>query len=96
MIANENPDEEQVPNEILFLAGDTRVNEQIGLIAIHTLFIREHNRVARQLQVRKDAPRENHQEEEKRERGGKAKHKNKTRDMIALSYSPGGQLVDER
>jgi peroxidase len=32
-----------------FLAGDIRSNEQLGLLAMHTIWFREHNRVATEL-----------------------------------------------
>ncbi|XP_067430560.1 eosinophil peroxidase isoform X4 [Thunnus thynnus] len=41
-----NTNAKEVP---CFIAGDTRVDENIALTSIHTLFLREHNRLARQL-----------------------------------------------
>ena len=39
------------PRERLLVSGDTRVNVQPGLIALHTLFAREHNKVCDELQT---------------------------------------------
>ncbi|MCA9780597.1 MAG: peroxidase family protein, partial [Candidatus Eremiobacteraeota bacterium] len=43
-LANENPTRR--PVESLFLAGDVRANENVALSSLHTVFMREHNRLA--------------------------------------------------
>ncbi len=35
----------------MFVAGDVRANENLGLISIHTLFVREHNRLCNELLI---------------------------------------------
>ena len=36
-------------DEISFFSGDGRVNQQVMLVTLHTLFMREHNRIATEL-----------------------------------------------
>lgn len=56
---NADPDafseEGLVPNDQEFISGDLRINEQVGLISIHTLLVREHNFVADKVAFHLDA-----------------------------------------
>lgn len=39
-------DAHRVPDDQLFAAGDVRANENVELLSLHTIFLREHNRIA--------------------------------------------------
>lgn len=39
------------PNDLLFLAGDVRANENAALTSMHTLWVREQNRIAAEIVV---------------------------------------------
>jgi hypothetical protein len=49
-VGEENANAGPIPAADLFLAGDVRANEQAALTAMHTLFVREHNRLAVEIQ----------------------------------------------
>lgn len=46
-LPNENPTRR--PVESLFVAGDVRANENVALTSLHTVFMREHNRLAEEI-----------------------------------------------
>lgn len=43
------PNTDNGPSSELFLAGDVRANENVALASMHTLWVREHNRIAAEL-----------------------------------------------
>nr|NIP92047.1 hypothetical protein [Akkermansiaceae bacterium] len=52
LYGRDNANDLGLPSEDLLLAGDVRANEQCALTAMHTLFVREHNRLAREIAAR--------------------------------------------
>ncbi|MCA9198770.1 MAG: hypothetical protein KDA87_14575, partial [Planctomycetales bacterium] len=47
----ENDNEGRIDPALLFAAGDVRANENVALLSLHTLLVREHNRLATQFQT---------------------------------------------
>lgn len=49
-LVNDNP--MRRPEEVLLAAGDVRANENLGLLSLHTVFLREHNRLVEEFQAK--------------------------------------------
>ena len=49
----ENANDTHLPEQSLFLAGDVRANENVALTSMHTIFVREHNRLVDEISNKK-------------------------------------------